>query len=272
MNLSWRIALYCLLGGFCLRFRSGHRPLLAVVASGVITVAALTPVVRFGPRPVPALMGAISYAGSGGTGMHALGRCAVLSQYEGRVAARPDGRGNDVSHHGCRSGGACEGVEVKRNRGAARRASFGGDGNSVDIAGRPFLCCLLPDLRHDRISILHQTVLPPCRGTSSSLGSWFWVYQWGRGTLMTLAVLPVIYTLRLRRWHAALAVGVLVWIVGGGAALFGPESDDGSGATLRSHRGDHDTKRLAGYYSGAAAAAAKGSRVASEGTNSTCTL
>jgi hypothetical protein len=54
------------------------------------------------------------------------------------------------------------------------------------------------------------------------LGLWFWVYQWARGTLMVLAVLPIIYTLRLRRWQAALAVGILVWIVGGGAALLLP--------------------------------------------------
>ena len=39
---------------------------------------------------------------------------------------------------------------------------------------------------------------------------------------MTLAVLPVIYTLRMPRWKAALAVGLMVWIVGGGAALLVP--------------------------------------------------
>jgi hypothetical protein len=55
-----------------------------------------------------------------------------------------------------------------------------------------------------------------------ALGVFFYFYQWARGTLMVLAVLPIIYTLRLRRWHAALAVGVLVWIVGGAAALLVP--------------------------------------------------
>ncbi|MGO9336796.1 MAG: hypothetical protein ACLPY1_04725 [Terracidiphilus sp.] len=39
---------------------------------------------------------------------------------------------------------------------------------------------------------------------------------------MTLAVLPIIYTLRLPRWQAALAVGLLIWIVGGGAPLLVP--------------------------------------------------
>lgn len=41
---------------------------------------------------------------------------------------------------------------------------------------------------------------------------------------MTLAVLPIIYTLRLPRWKAALAVGALVWIVGGGAGLLVPNN------------------------------------------------
>jgi hypothetical protein len=58
----------------------------------------------------------------------------------------------------------------------------------------------------------------------AALGQGFWVYQWGRGTLMVLAVLPIIYSLRLPRWQAALAVGLMVWIVGGGAALLVPNS------------------------------------------------
>ena len=39
---------------------------------------------------------------------------------------------------------------------------------------------------------------------------------------MVLSVVPVIYTLRLPRWKAAVAVGLLVWIVGGGAPLLVP--------------------------------------------------
>jgi hypothetical protein len=54
------------------------------------------------------------------------------------------------------------------------------------------------------------------------MGPWFWAYQLGRGTLMTLGVLPIICTLRLRRWPAAVAVGMMVWIVGGGAGLLVP--------------------------------------------------
>lgn len=54
------------------------------------------------------------------------------------------------------------------------------------------------------------------------LGLWFWGIQIGRGVLITLAVLPVVFTLRLSRGKAAIAVGLLLWIVGGLAPLLVP--------------------------------------------------
>jgi hypothetical protein len=65
----------------------------------------------------------------------------------------------------------------------------------------------------------------------AQLGLWFWAIQIGRGALMTLAVLPVIYTLRMRRWQAAVAVGLLVWVAGGLAPLLLP--NEFMGATQR---------------------------------------
>jgi ABC-type Fe3+-siderophore transport system permease subunit len=46
--------------------------------------------------------------------------------------------------------------------------------------------------------------------------------QIGRGILMTLSVLPIVYTLRLPRWQAALAVGAILWVAGGLAPLIVP--------------------------------------------------
>jgi hypothetical protein len=54
------------------------------------------------------------------------------------------------------------------------------------------------------------------------IGGMFWVIQLGRGVLMTLAAIPVIYTLRMKRWQAAIAVGALIWIAGGAAPLLAP--------------------------------------------------
>jgi hypothetical protein len=56
------------------------------------------------------------------------------------------------------------------------------------------------------------------------LGLWFWAIEIGRGAVMTLGVLPVIYSLRMSRWQAAIVVGLLVWVAGGAAPLIPPNS------------------------------------------------
>jgi hypothetical protein len=72
---------------------------------------------------------------------------------------------------------------------------------------------------------------PEAEQAVGRLGLWFWVIQIARGLLMTLAVLPVIYTLRMKRWHAAIVVGLLIWIVGGLGPLVVP--NDFMGARQR---------------------------------------
>jgi len=65
---------------------------------------------------------------------------------------------------------------------------------------------------------------PEAAQIASNLGIWFWVMQIGRGALMTLAVLPAIYTLRMSRWQTAIAIGVLIWVAGGLAPLLVPNA------------------------------------------------
>lgn len=60
------------------------------------------------------------------------------------------------------------------------------------------------------------------------LGLWFPAIQFGRGVLMTLAVLPVIGTLRVSRAKAAIAVGALIWVAGGLSPLLVPNEFMGS--------------------------------------------
>lgn len=66
---------------------------------------------------------------------------------------------------------------------------------------------------------------------AGSFGVWLWVIQLGRGVLMTLAVLPAIYTLRMPRWQSAIAIGMLIWVAGGLALLLVPNA--AMGATQR---------------------------------------
>lgn len=63
---------------------------------------------------------------------------------------------------------------------------------------------------------------PDATAQVAQLGLWFWAIQIGRGILMTLAVVPIVYTLRMDRWRAALAVGTLIWVAGGLAPLLPP--------------------------------------------------
>jgi hypothetical protein len=56
----------------------------------------------------------------------------------------------------------------------------------------------------------------------AQLGWLFWAMEAGRGLLMTAAMLPIVYTLRLPRWPAALVVGAVAWVAGGLAPLIAP--------------------------------------------------
>jgi hypothetical protein len=59
---------------------------------------------------------------------------------------------------------------------------------------------------------------------AQAMGIGFWVLEFGRGVLMTVAVIPVIYTLRMSRWQTAIAIGILIWVAGGLAPLLTPNA------------------------------------------------
>lgn len=63
---------------------------------------------------------------------------------------------------------------------------------------------------------------PEGAATAEALGIWFWFIQIARGLLITLAVVPAIYTLRLPRLDTAICAGLLLWIAGGLALLIVP--------------------------------------------------
>ncbi|HTK95014.1 MAG TPA: hypothetical protein VL382_05190, partial [Terriglobales bacterium] len=69
---------------------------------------------------------------------------------------------------------------------------------------------------------------PEAEQQVASLGLWFWGIQFGRGVLMTAAVLPVIFTLRMTRAQAVVAVALLLWVAGGLSPLLLPNPLMGS--------------------------------------------
>jgi hypothetical protein len=65
---------------------------------------------------------------------------------------------------------------------------------------------------------------PEAANMVRNLGWWFWAIQFARGILMTVAIMPIIYTLRMRRRHTAVVAGAVVWIAGGLAPLLIPNT------------------------------------------------
>jgi hypothetical protein len=65
---------------------------------------------------------------------------------------------------------------------------------------------------------------PDAERVVARLGAWFWLLQVGRGALMAVAVLPVVYTLRMGRAGAAVTLGALLWVAGGAAPLIPPNA------------------------------------------------
>jgi hypothetical protein len=224
MNLNLRVGLYCLLGGLCFTVSAlgaGHFWLWWL--SGVITVAALTPVARFGPRHPLALYGAIALT------LVVVGLVCTLSEgvlfYPAMKAeALRDLIGGSVSYLVI----AALLVALAWALKLREPAELAVEHRPVGIAIPMVLLAGLSYVLYYQVfgvitfEFFTKQYYPHAVEQVAALGIWFWVYQWGRGLLMVLAVLPIIYTLRLRRWPAALAVGVLVWIAGGAAALLVP--------------------------------------------------
>jgi hypothetical protein len=226
MNLAWRVGLFCLVGGVLFTVSAmgaGHFWLWWL--SGVITVASLAPVARFGPRNGWALFGSFALA------LVVVGLVCTLSE---GVLFFPQMKSEVVRDF---AGGAVSylivaallAVLAKVLRLAATPIEVV-EHRAMGIAIPMVLLAGLSYVVYYQVfgmiafDLYTKQFYPQAVAIVGKLGVWFWVYQWARGTLMVLAVLPIIYTLRLLRWQAALAVGVLVWIVGGSAALLVPNA------------------------------------------------
>jgi hypothetical protein len=224
MNL--RVGLFCLLGGLCFTV-----PALGVGnfgwwwLSGVVTTAALVPVVRFGPRHGSAQFGAIFLV------LVVVGLGCTLSE---AVVFFPAMKAQLTASA---AGGTVGYLLAAALLVALAKALKLNEAEAPAVAHRPAAWAIPLVLAAGASYVVYYEIFgaityqfftkgyyPQAVEQVMAMGMWFFAYQWVRGLLMTLAVLPVIYTLRLRRWQAALAVGLLVWVVGGAGPLLVPTS------------------------------------------------
>jgi hypothetical protein len=225
MNLNVRIGLYCLLGGLSFTISAlgaGHFWLWWL--SGILTVAAFLPMVRFGPRHPLALYGAVVLT------LVVVGLVCTLSEAVLFYPAMKAEMARDLI------GGSVSYLVAAAVLVALAKVLRLAEPTKQAVPHRPWAIAIPMVLLAGLSYVVYYQIFGnityhyftqqyyqhSVEANVVTLGYWFWVYQWGRGTLMTLAVLPFIYTLRMKRWHAALAIGILVWIAGGAAALLVP--------------------------------------------------
>jgi hypothetical protein len=222
--MKLRVGLFCLLGGLCFTVSAlgaGHFWLWWLC--GVITVASLTPVVRYGPRHIAAQYGAIVSA------LVLVGLVCTISEGVLFYPAIKAQLGIDLI------GGTVSYLLIAAVLVALAKVLKLTEPQAQAVEHRPLALAIPLVLAAGASYVLYYLIFgaitfqfftkqyyPHAAEQVAALGMWFWAYQWARGTLMALAVLPIVYTLRLPRWQAALSVGAIVWIVGGAAALLVP--------------------------------------------------
>lgn len=231
--MSMRIALFCLLGGLCFTISAmgaGHFGWWYL--SGVLTVAALVPVVRYGPRGMVAQGGAMFLM------LVLIGLVCTLSE---GVVFFPEKKAQMLA--GLAGGSALYLVAAVVLAVLARLLKLHHDEEgtiahrSVGVTIPMVLLTAFSYLVYYEVfgAITYQFFTkgfyPHAAEQVAAMGAGFFGYQFARGLVMTLAILPVIYTLRLPRLQAALVVGLLVWVIGGAAPLLVP--NEMMGATQR---------------------------------------
>lgn len=224
--MKWRVVLYCLFGGLPLTVAAlgaGHFALWWI--SGILFAASFVPVALFGPRTVLGQFAVIAPA---------LLIVTALCTWSEALIFAPDPRfkqhatnflfGSILTFTILAAVLALLGWLLKLfiyPRLVVPHRSLAVAPVMVLLSG---LAYLLYYLVFGAITYQFFTkgYLPEAEHIARQLGLWFWGIQLARGVLMTLAVVPLIYTLRMKRWHAAIVVGLLIWIIGGLAPLVVP--------------------------------------------------
>lgn len=217
--MTWRIAIYCILGGLCTAIFAIGGGFPSIWLSGAVLTAALVPVARWGPK-------------------HPLGQFVVIFPFAAMVGVvcmmseayyfLPQSRSIFIRQ-----------LVIGIAKDAWLAAVLAMAAKYLHLAENSQWC---PRLRRAWVMVpmvlisgfLYLVYLAVFGGITFALftrkyyvnmpppGAWFWALEMARGVAMILAALPIIRTLRMPRWQAAIALGVLLWIVAGGAALLQP--------------------------------------------------
>ena len=224
MTMIMRIVLYCLLGGLSLTIAAagaGHFGWWWL--SGVVLSAAFVPVARFGPRGWVAQFGilllSLGVVWSLGTESEV---ALFFPSLRGRIG--PDLVGMFVMNLivALVLASLARLLNLTDGSGALPERQSGWVAVvMVVLSGLAYVLCYLIFGWITYTVFTHQ-YYPWGHDYAQSLGLGLWLAELARGIAMTLAVLPVIYTLRMGRWRAAIAVGALLWVVGGVSPLLVP--------------------------------------------------
>jgi hypothetical protein len=221
-----RVALYCLLGGLTVAipaFTLGHFGWQWL--SGIVLAAAFVPVALFGPRRGVAQFGVVAPV---------LLIVTVLCTWSEGLIFMPT---SEMAQHPARTllGALVMYVLVAAVLAVLAAALKLPRESGIRVAMRSapkvallVMVCGIAYLVYYYIfgGITYQfftkAYYPEAAQLATRLGLWLPAIEFGRGVLMTLAVLPVLYTLRVSRAQAAIAVGALIWVAGGLAPLIPP--------------------------------------------------
>jgi len=224
--MNWRIGLFCLLSGLCFAVSAagaGHFGWWW--SSGLLIAAAVAPIVIFGPHKMTAQFSAISLA------IIVVGLVCTISEgmlfYPEQRAQMEKSLWGGIVLYLVASAVM---VVLARVLKLGRKSAIAVEPRAVTTVAPMVILSALSYVLYYLIfgaiafQFFTKKYYPHATEQVAALGGWFWGYQLARGLLMVLAIIPVIYTLRLPRWKSALVVGLLVWIVGGGAPLLVPNA------------------------------------------------
>jgi hypothetical protein len=226
-NMNWRIGLFCVVSGLCFTVSAaGAGHFVWWWLAGVLIAASVLPIVIYGPGKMTAQFNAISLV------IIVVGLMCTMSE---GMLFYPDTRaqmskalwGGTVLYLIASAAMVALARVLKLNR----ESEIAVEPRSITTAAPMVILSALSYVLYYLIfgaitfEFFTKKYYPHATEQVAALGGWFWVYQFARGLLMVLATVPVIYTLRLPRWKAALVVGLLVWIVGGAAPLLVPNAE-----------------------------------------------